>query len=286
MLSNSLHNSDPGETAPQPIERWAGPRLAAACGTDAGRERENNEDGFYMLPDQGLFVVCDGMGGMAAGELATELALAAVANSLTPARVAEAFASGETAVRTLMREAVSAADASVKERQREARRLRGMGCTLVMALFDGARFHIANLGDSRAYLIRQDEMRLLSVNHTYAAELVRMGELTEAQARRHPMRHQLTVAVGHMKQDLGPDDDTLAAYAGDRLLLCSDGLWDMVEEADMAKIVREAEDPGQAVERLIAAANAAGGEDNITAVVVACHAAPPSAASEETGRRV
>lgn len=272
---------------PEPrYERWSGERISAAAGSDVGQDRDNNEDGFLMLSERGAWIVCDGMGGMAAGELATEIALAAAELVLSPDRISEGVAAGEAATRALLREAVAAADAAVKEKQREARRLRGMGCTLVAALYDGVRLHIVNLGDSRAYLISEGAMRLLSVDHTYAAELVRMGEITESEARHHRMRHQLTVAIGHMRQESAPDFACVTPRAGDRLLLCSDGLWEMVTDAEIARIVRESHDPEAAVERLIEAANAAGGDDNITAVLLACHVGgTASAIADETIRR-
>ncbi len=243
--------------------------LDFAAGTDIGRKRENNEDGALCLPEQGMWVVCDGMGGMAAGEQATARALQMLEAQLTAQALETARGEGMAALQTLLGAALQAADADIREVQKSKRAWRGMGCTVVLAVQDGHSLHIVNMGDSRAYLIRSGQTpRLLTKDHTMAAELVRQGDLSPERARHHMLRNHLTSALGHSNPEHSPHFETVELSPDDLVVLCSDGLWDMLEDMEIARIATEAATISEAVTNLIAAANDAGGDDNITVILL------------------
>jgi PPM family protein phosphatase len=222
--------------------------------SDTGRQRRANEDSFFVRAP--LFVVADGMGGAQAGEVASRLA-------------AETFASGlpddgtsEQRLETRVREA----NARIHELSQEDRALNGMGTTLTAAYLDGDELALAHVGDSRAYLLRDGELSRLTRDHTLVEELVRRGELTEQEAAEHPQRSIITRALGP-EPDIDIDLHTHRARAGDVVLLCSDGLTGMIGEDEVADILARAGSLGDAGRALVAAANDAGGRDNITVVL-------------------
>jgi len=227
--------------------------------TDAGKVRQNNEDAFLLGEgkDETLFAVADGIGGFEAGEVASRIAVEAL-RELEPGAPFEA-AIGEANRRIL---AVGRGD----------ERLSGMGTTIVALRFGGTRerpvAEVAHVGDSRAYLLRGGTMRPLTEDHSLVAELVRSGDLTRDQAAEHPQKNLITRALG-ADDEVDVDTAVLPVEAGDRILLCSDGLSDMVPEARISEILAESpEDPETPVRRLLSAALDAGGADNVTAVVV------------------
>jgi serine/threonine protein phosphatase PrpC len=230
-------------------------RLLAGAATDVGMVREGNEDGFLIDDRLQLFAVADGMGGHQAGEVASATALEALRASV--------------ATGTALEQAVTAANAAVFEKASADEALRGMGTTLTTLSIDpaGAELLGGHVGDSRAYLVRDGELRQITEDHSLVEELVREGRLTPEQADVHPQRSIITRALGidaAVSVDLVPVD----IRAGDRILLCSDGLTTMLRPSDIATILRREPDPGRAADLLVDAANAAGGEDNITALVV------------------
>jgi protein phosphatase len=233
-------------------------RYVWATGTHQGRVRDHNEDAVYPMSSGArdgpvLVVVADGMGGHVAGEIASGLAIDRVAET----------APDESDVSPGDR--VKAANDRLLAAVREDPALLGMGTTMTLGLFDTAgALHIGHVGDSRAYLLRDDELRQLTKDHTVVAELVALGHLSEEAAERHPQRHLLTRTLG-----LGPVDVDEYEYAlqpGDRVLICSDGLTAMVD--DDAILSMAGGDVEATVWTLIEAANAAGGVDNTTVAVV------------------
>ena len=225
------------------------------CGVrlDIGRVREKNDDS--ILIDPPLYIVADGMGGHRGGDVASQLALATI----------EELASEGSG--TLM-DHVRAANRAVWDRSVEDERLSGMGTTLTAAQIDGANALIAHVGDSRAYLLRQGKLRQLTTDHTLVGRMVRSGEITEAEADVHPHKNVLTRSLG-TDEEVDVDEDTIALLDGDQLLLCSDGLTGMVTEDQIQAILENSEGPQQAADRLVKAANRAGGIDNISVVVLA-----------------
>ncbi len=239
----------------------------AAGGTHRGRNRANNEDAFLCACERGLFVVCDGMGGQAAGEVASQKAVEALDELLSADRLKEMLAAGEEAVESTLCQALQEANEHVVALGEQNTSWAGMASTVVVALVDGERVHVANLGDSRAYQVRGQQVRVLTTDHSVAATLVAQGELTPEQARTHPLRNHLTSSLG-IAEPMTPGYTCVEAAPGDRIVLCSDGLWDMLSDEEIARITASHSEPQETVQALIAAANEAGGRDNITAIVV------------------
>lgn len=231
-------------------------RYTWAVRSDVGRVREANEDSIYPKgaggpADELVAAVADGMGGHVGGEVASSLAISAVAElSDDPGAV------------------VREANDRVVDRVIEQPRLAGMGTTLTMGAFrpDGT-LDLAHIGDSRAYVMRDEDLRQVTSDHSVVAELVARGQLSERDAEHHPYRSVITRAIG-IASEPSPDAVQEGLEAGDRILLCSDGLTDMVEDRVIGSILGAAETPQEAVDDLVAAANDRGGMDNISVVVV------------------
>ena len=227
--------------------------------TDAGKVRANNEDALLVGEgrDETLFVVADGIGGFEAGEVASRIAVDVL-------RELEPGASFEAAIREANRRILAVG--------RGDERLSGMGTTIVATRFGGTReepvAEIAHVGDSRAYLLRGGSLRPLTEDHSLVAELVRSGDLTRDQAAEHPQKNLITRALG-AEEEVEVDTVVLPVEAGDRFLLCSDGLTDMVPEANIGEILADSPgDPEKPARTLVSAALDAGGSDNVTVVVV------------------
>ena len=232
-------------------------KVDAGVATDLGKVREGNEDSYLVDPPLFLYAVADGMGGHRGGEVASHLALETV-ESL-----------GRAGAGTLA-DHVHEANRAVFERSQHDRRVTGMGTTLTAArIVDGA-VYLAHVGDSRAYLLRAGAFRQLTEDHTLVNRMVKAGEITAAEADVHPHRNVLTRALG-TEPDVEVDEDEVALMDGDRLLLCSDGLFGMVTEDQIQAIFENEPDPQHAADRLVRAANRAGGVDNITALVLDAH---------------
>jgi PPM family protein phosphatase len=221
--------------------------------TDTGRQRQANEDSFFAGAP--LFAVADGMGGAQAGEVASRIAAA----SFEPAE--RGSESAETYLRSIAEEANRRIHAIA---QRDSTRS-GMGTTLTAAMVEDDEVSIAHVGDSRAYLYRDGELRLLTSDHSLVEELRRQGRLTDAQAQDHPQRSIITRALGP-EEAVEIDTLTVSARPGDVILLTSDGLTTMIKDERIVEILAESETLEDAVDRLVREANEAGGRDNITAV--------------------
>jgi serine/threonine protein phosphatase PrpC len=228
----------------------------AAWLTDTGRRRMRNEDAYVFEPP--LFAIADGMGGARAGEIAAGIAAAAL-------RDRRREASDEASLEAVIAEA----NRRVWERSIADPSTAGMGTTVTVALVDapGEKIVFGHVGDSRAYRLRGDELEQVTTDHSLVAELVQSGVLTPEEAERHPQRSAITRAVG-TEQAIEVDVFSVPAEVGDLVLLCSDGLTDMLSEDEIAAALVEAErDPDAAARTLVGAANARGGEDNITVVL-------------------
>ena len=222
--------------------------------TDTGRKRRHNEDAYVSEPP--LFAVADGMGGAAAGELASGLAAAALKDSQEPG------GGGEERVDELIQQA----NRRVYERQAQDAAASGMGTTMTVALVEDGRVAIGHVGDSRAYLIRGHSLEQLTEDHSLVAELVRSGKLSPEEAEGHPQRSVITRALG-TDPDVDVDTFSVETRPGDLFLLCSDGLTSMVDdETILAEVDRNRADLVAAAKALVRAANKGGGEDNITVV--------------------
>lgn len=222
--------------------------------TDVGCVREHNEDSLVVAPP--LYVVCDGMGGHAAGEVASEIAVNVIAQRAPSFPDAEALG-----------QAVEEANLAIIQGAHEGVGRAGMGCTCTAAMLENERLIIAQVGDSRAYLLHQGRIQQLTRDHSLVADLVEAGQITPAEARVHPQRSVITRALGSDPRTQ-PDLFEINVETGDRLLLCSDGLSSMIEDHEIEDILNHAADPQLAASQLVNAAIAAGGFDNVTVVVV------------------
>ncbi len=227
--------------------------LPYAGGTDVGHLRADNEDAYLVNPP--LFAVADGLGGHQAGEVASSIAVERLLADAPRAADAKALA---RAVRSANSAVIQAADAG----QGRA----GMGTTLTAAMIDGTRIVLAHVGDSRAYLLNVGTLTQITQDHSMVADMVRNGTLTAEESRVHPNRSVITRALGS-DPNLLVDTFEIEAAPGDRLLLCSDGLTGMIDDREIERILGAAPSAAEAVDRLIEAANDAGGQDNITVVV-------------------
>jgi serine/threonine protein phosphatase PrpC len=223
--------------------------------TDPGRRRRRNEDAYVAVPP--LFAIADGMGGAQAGEVASGLAAAVLEEATGDDR-------GEERVAALIQEA----NRRVFQRSNEDAATSGMGTTMTVALVDNADGTIAfgHVGDSRAYRVRGGELEQLTDDHSLVGELVRSGRLSPEEAESHPQRSVITRALG-TEPDVDVDTFTVEAEPEDIYLLCSDGLTDMVSQRDILAAVEASTDLDDAARALVNAANAGGGEDNITVVL-------------------
>jgi PPM family protein phosphatase len=236
-------------------------RVSSFAGSDVGLARSGNEDSYFC--GRTVFAVADGLGGHQGGEVASAAAVAPLAaldgrSFEDPAEAAEALAG-----------AIREANAAIIQRAAGDPALWGMGTTVTAATVAGDRFlQLAHVGDSRAYLLRAGEPRQLTSDHTVVGELVRRGRLTRAQAAIHPERNILTRAVG-LDPDIAVDTpEPLELEPGDQVLLCSDGLTEAVDDDQIAALLTDHDDGARACRALIDAANAAGGPDNITVVLL------------------
>jgi protein phosphatase len=238
------------------------PVAAYAVASDTGRRRRHNEDDYVVSPP--LFAVADGMGGAQAGEVASGLAAGALkagdSNGLD----------GLARVDALIQEA----NRRIYDRASNDPTASGMGTTMTVAVVEGMTVVFGHVGDSRAYLVRGETMEQLTEDHSLVNELMKSGKLSEEEAQIHPQRSVITRAVG-TDPDVDVDGFTIETEEGDIFLLCSDGLTDMVEDAEILELVhRNRDDLEKAVKALVSAANRGGGEDNITAVAFQVSAEP------------
>lgn len=225
-----------------------------AAVSDVGRVRSHNEDSVLASPP--LFAVADGLGGHEAGEVASSIAIETLRDNAP--RRADAAALGR-AVRAANREVIRAARDGVGRE--------GMGTTITAVIVEGTRLAVAHVGDSRAYLLHGSGLTRVTQDHSMVADLIRGGQITEAEARVHPHRSVITRALG-TDPEMAVDVFEVDASPGDRLLLCSDGLTGMLTDERIAQVLGGYRDPSTAAHALVDAANEAGGQDNISAVVV------------------
>jgi protein phosphatase len=287
---DSEPQATPADTLPPTTSSLAF-RVRAFGLTDKGRVRPSNEDHFLVadlsrtlriqqtsLPQAATFqgrsrghvlLVADGMGGHAAGEVASALSVETVEEFAVELlrRFSNLKASDDNGVISDLRQVVCQADARIVEEVALHPELAGMGTTLVMAFSSGSRLFVIHAGDSRCYLFRGGVTQRLTEDHTMVAEMVGRGEISPEQARHHPHRNIVTNVLGGGTAGVQVDVQRVSLEPGDVLLLCSDGLTDMLDDGRIAEILATEAEPEAACKRLVAEANEAGGHDNITAVV-------------------
>lgn len=268
MSSEELNNTSAQEPANAPgraemaVEGRAGAdvvqgvsaALAWGSRSDVGLVRGHNEDSFLVQAP--LFAVCDGMGGHAAGEVASSIAVSTIAEK-APAGADD----------VLLGVAVEAANAAVMLGAEQGVGKPGMGCTASCCLIEEGKMAIAHVGDSRIYLLRHGSLVRVTHDHSYVEELVDSGQITADEARTHPSRSIITRALGS-DPDMYADHFSLEVSNGDRVILCSDGLSSMIADSEIEALAVSSATPQQAADNLVAAALTAGGLDNVTVVVV------------------
>ena len=247
-------------------------KITSFGGTDPGKKRNNNEDAFLLDDTLNLSAVADGIGGNEGGEIASRIAVETFAEAMldllgeanrTPP---SGLVSDVDPRLSALQLAITLSNRKIRQEGEENPSLSGMGTTLTALLLNKEQAYIAHIGDSRAYLLRSGEFRQLTMDHSFVAEQVAAGIFTLQQARLSPYRHVITRALG-IDDEVRADFSTQTLKQGDRFLLCTDGLTEMVEDTEISGILAEYS-PRDAVLKLLAAANERGGVDNITAVVV------------------
>lgn len=268
MSSEELNNTSAQEPANAPgraemavegragadVVQGASATLAWGSRSDVGLVRGHNEDSFLVQAP--LFAVCDGMGGHAAGEVASSIAVSTIAEK-APAGADD----------VLLGVAVEAANAAVMLGAEQGVGKPGMGCTASCCLIEEGQMAIAHVGDSRIYLLRHGSLVRVTHDHSYVEELVDSGQITADEARTHPSRSIITRALGS-DPDMYADHFSLEVSNGDRVILCSDGLSSMIADSQLEALAVSSATPQQAADNLVAAALTAGGLDNVTVVVV------------------
>ncbi len=251
----------------------ARPKPNFASLSDVGLSRSHNEDSVLAQPP--LFVVADGLGGHEAGEVASSIAVETLRDHAPRHADSNALA-----------RAVRAANREVMRAAREGIGKSGMGTTITAAIVEGGRIALSQVGDSRAYLLHDGTLQRITQDHSMVADMIRRGQITESDARIHPNRSVITRALG-TDVNMVADAYDIDATAGDRLLLCSDGLTGMLEDARIAEILGGYRDPDTTARALIDAANESGGHDNISVVVVDIDTtATPASGMRDSDRRL
>src|SRR5947207_13540023 len=240
--------------------------------THVGKQRQHNEESVLVAAEAKLYLVADGMGGHAAGKIASKIAVDSISEFILhtkeddgtwPHAYDEHFGRATNRLMAALR----LANTRVLEAMRKDARLRGMGTTVVACLADDNTMSVAHVGDSRAYLIRDGMLSRLTNDHSWVFEQVQAGMLTEAEAEKHPLRNVITRALGGALS-VNPDAAEFESKPGDVVLLCSDGLTGMVPEDEILRVVTSSDDLEKACQTLIDLANERGGLDNVTAILV------------------
>ncbi|MFC1833995.1 Stp1/IreP family PP2C-type Ser/Thr phosphatase [Thermodesulfobacteriota bacterium] len=229
--------------------------------TCVGKKRKVNQDGLLVDQELGLFIVADGMGGHNAGEVASSIAVKVVSETVRDGLKLD------TDISTLLEESVQRAHRSIFDDSMKHHDRRDMGTTVTVALVQGDYVRICHVGDSRAYLVANGRIEALTKDHTFVGDWVAEGRITPEEARTHPARHGLTMALG-VDDDVEPEVGKVAWHNGQCLLLCSDGLTEILEDSTILEIIESSGDPDVACKELVAQTRNRGGDDDITVILV------------------
>ena len=234
--------------------------------TDIGKKRENNEDSFLIIEEKNLYIVADGMGGHTAGEVASLNAVKLVDEYLTPDRISDMKADRQILKKELIN-AVFFAHNWILKSAKEKKEYSGMGTTIVVCFIDGNVLYTCHVGDSRAYVINPADIQQITNDHSYVGEQVRSGMMTSEEARHSRLKNQITQALGS-PSSIKPEYNEHQLDKNNRVLLCSDGLWDMLSDKEIHELVNENGNLERICKNLIIKANNAGGNDNITLILI------------------
>ncbi len=232
--------------------------------SDTGKMRKVNQDSFFVIPDKGIFLIADGVGGHNHGEIASRTAISDVAEYMKENPVPAG--AGDNEIKDYFVDLIFRVNEHIFELSEDAS-ARNMATTLILMFINNGKVYAANIGDSRLYLLREGGMEQVTEDHTYVNDLYKKGVIDEEQARVHPDRNLITRAVG-AESTVKPDLYMFEVFNQDILLLCTDGLYDLVEEEEIRIILTESDNLRTACSRLVEAANEHGGTDNITTVAV------------------
>ncbi|MBL8162019.1 MAG: Stp1/IreP family PP2C-type Ser/Thr phosphatase [Anaerolineae bacterium] len=267
-----------------------GIRLRSSARTSVGQVRENNEDNIHLWPgdDFVLAIVADGMGGAAAGEEASRLAVEAIRSGFSPREVPAEVRPTTPEDATLtdkLRDAIQDANLRIFEKASTSPEMRGMGTTVTLAFVRGTHAIVAHVGDSRAYLVDGEDGNItqITADHSFVRALLDAGHITEEQAEEHPMRNVLYRALGQA-DDIDVDLYFKRLHIGDRLVLCSDGLTRHVKPSEIARLALSDPNPDVASQKLIDLANERGGEDNVSVIVVSVEATRPAPPAQQVAQ--
>jgi protein phosphatase len=233
--------------------------------TDKGRNRARNEDSLLCLAEKKIFMVADGVGGHKAGELASSLATDLVRAYFKEHPIEDSFDVGK--IKEYCQTCLLEVNRSIFERANVSAENAGMATTAILLYVNSDQAFVANVGDSRAYLMHDNRLQRLTEDHSYVNELMKKGQITEEEALHHPNRNMITRALGS-EETLEPDFYHFKVESGDRILLCTDGLYNEIDEEEILSILKGGENTDDLVRDLISRANENGGRDNITVICV------------------
>ena len=234
--------------------------------TDKGKKRKNNEDSFLLNSSKKLFIVADGMGGHSAGEVASMNAVKLVDQYLTPEILSE-ISSHPEMIEIELTNSVCEAHKFILSTAKKNKDYHGMGTTIVIALILNNVLHICHVGDSRAYAVNADSIKQLTNDHSHVGELVRSGKMTPEEARQSNLKNQITQALGS-PYSIKPEYNSYSIDEDNSILLCSDGLWDMLPDEEIQETVMTDKSLQEICVDLVNKANQAGGKDNITLILI------------------
>lgn len=247
-------------------------KIACYAATDVGQKRTRNEDSHLMNNELGLFLIADGMGGHSGGQFASRMAVVTIEEVIQSMRtdpeatVISGVNTEEADHGDQLRYAIEMASSRIFDRALYDSTLKGMGTTTVACLYTGNRAYLAHVGDSRAYYFHANKMRQATKDHSLVSEQLEAGIISEQDAKNHKLKNIITRSVGY-QEEVEIDVQKLDVHMGDKILLCSDGLTNMVDDADIQRIVNGAASLELACKELIKRANERGGEDNVTVLL-------------------
>lgn len=235
--------------------------------TDVGRVRSINQDSFHLIKEKNISIVADGMGGHAAGDQASKIAVKTITEILEGYDFQQEDGESGMSVEELVRYALQEANEQILLASLSNQHLQGMGTTAIVAVEKNGTLYLGHVGDSRTYLIRNQKISQITEDHSVVQQLVKAGAISEEEAEVHPYKNVITRCLG-MQANVEPDTLEMVLEPGDRILMCSDGLSNMVSDAKMEELVNDTESPEETCQKLIDLANENGGTDNITAVLL------------------
>jgi PPM family protein phosphatase len=233
--------------------------------TDAGKSRSVNEDAFFVMPKQNIYIIADGVGGQNAGELASRTTVKNIADFIQINAIAKKI--NEDDLKSYFKNCITSVNENIYNLSKENEQQKGMATTVVILYVHGNKAYVTNVGDSRAYLIREDQIHQITEDHTVVNQLVKGGKISKKDAKTHPMSNVITKAIG-AEIDISPDYYSVDLCKDDIVLLCSDGLYSEVNEEEIIKTCLSGQNMHQVCNNLIDIANEHDGKDNITVICV------------------